>query len=406
MGERKGSFAIQNNLYQENIHIPLLILGDKKMVIDEPASQVDLLPTVLDLLNIQAVHHAVGKSLLREGSGAVFASMLREEKIMACIKNKKKLILGQKKEFFDLNLDPEEKTNLKVFEEMESETCSYFHNVEKIFADLSFAPASMPPTSAILKLSQFTSADLNIEQERAFKLHECDLSNSPFFSDAGLEWIGKNCPNLAIINLSYCQLISEKGLAVLLDRCSSLKSLSIEGHQEITQIPFSKKSALEALHLKKCSRIQGKAIAQIAKHCPHLIYLSASFEYVNNTDLAFLAAQFGQIQFLCLENGTLIHDEAFNQFLSANLKITILILENFPNLEQIDLKQHRFLHTLKFSRCPLLTDKTLDSLEGLKLRDLALVSCPSITMKGLKKLHPDCKVYIDDCPEIDTMIPL
>lgn len=403
MGERNGTIAIHNNLYQENIHIPLLILSDKKTVIKDPASQVDLLPTALDLLNIQAVHHGVGRSLLRTGSGAVFASMPRKEPLMACIKNNQKLILGQKEEFFDLNLDPEEKMSLTVSKEMKRETCSFFHSLDKIFRGLFFAPASMPPTSAILKLSQFATTDFKIDKERAFKLHECNLSNSPFFSDADLKWIGTNCPNLAILDLSYCPSISERGLASLLNRCSSLRSLSIEGHQEITEIPFKKKGALEALNVNKCPQIQGDAFVRIAKYCPHLIYLGASFEGVKDTHLTTLANRLREIQYLCLENGTSIRNEAFNHLLLANPKISILILENFPKLERINLKQHQWLHTLKFSHCPNLTDESLETLEGLQIRDLALVSCPLITSKGLKKINQDCKVYIDDCPGIDTI---
>lgn len=69
MGDRNRSFAVSRNLYQENVSIPLLILADGRLdaprVIDLPGSQVDLLPTIVDLLGIVATHHSIGSSLRR-----------------------------------------------------------------------------------------------------------------------------------------------------------------------------------------------------------------------------------------------------------------------------------------------------------------------------------------------------
>lgn len=401
MGERKGTFAVHNDLYQENIHIPLLILGDQKMTIDDPASQVDLLPTVMDLLNIQAVHHSVGRSLLRESNGSVFASMPRKDPLLACIKGQQKLILGQNEEFYDLKSDPEEKNKIEVSQEMKVETEGYFQTMEKIFSESLLAPVSMPPASAILDLSKVGTNDLGIDQERAFKLHECNLSGSPFFTDAGLEWIGENCPNLAILNISHCPLISQKGLADVLNRCPSLRSLNIEGNKEIAEIPLTHESSLEALYLKNCPQINGETLAQLGTYCPRLIYLSASFEKIEDRHLESLG--FKQIYYLCLENGESITDTAFNAFLSAKPKLSILLVEHFPKLERIDFKQHQWLHTLKFSHCPNLCDETLESLEGLQIRDLALICCPKITAKGLQKINSSCKVLIDDCPGVGTI---
>jgi len=69
MGDRDDNYSVSRNLYFENVRIPLLILAkgrlDAPKVIDEVGGQVDLLPTLLDLLNLQGVHSSIGSSLVR-----------------------------------------------------------------------------------------------------------------------------------------------------------------------------------------------------------------------------------------------------------------------------------------------------------------------------------------------------
>ena len=57
-----------NNLHRETINIPLIIKlpgGVSKKVVSEQASLVDIMPTVLELLNIDSPEHILGKSLLK-----------------------------------------------------------------------------------------------------------------------------------------------------------------------------------------------------------------------------------------------------------------------------------------------------------------------------------------------------
>ncbi len=70
LGEH-DNWGVQVGLYEENLRIPLLILAPGRLrapvVVDEPASQMDLLPTFIDLFGRPFVHHASGTSLLRLG---------------------------------------------------------------------------------------------------------------------------------------------------------------------------------------------------------------------------------------------------------------------------------------------------------------------------------------------------
>ncbi|MBM3192457.1 MAG: LTA synthase family protein, partial [Chlamydiae bacterium] len=62
----------KRNLYEEGIHVPLLIYAEGRirspLVISDPGSQIDLLPTVMDLLSIKGINHSVGTSLVRKQS--------------------------------------------------------------------------------------------------------------------------------------------------------------------------------------------------------------------------------------------------------------------------------------------------------------------------------------------------
>ena len=65
-----NNYMLVKNLYEENLKIPLLILAgdriEKGLTIEDIGSQVDLLPTVMDILNIQGLNHSIGSSLMRK----------------------------------------------------------------------------------------------------------------------------------------------------------------------------------------------------------------------------------------------------------------------------------------------------------------------------------------------------
>ncbi|MBI2377080.1 MAG: LTA synthase family protein [Deltaproteobacteria bacterium] len=79
MGEHDANFMLIRNLYEENLRIPLLVLADGRLdapaTIDQLGSEVDLVPTVMDMLQLTGANHAVGSSLRRKDPDrAVFFS--------------------------------------------------------------------------------------------------------------------------------------------------------------------------------------------------------------------------------------------------------------------------------------------------------------------------------------------
>ena len=69
MGEHHDNYMLINYLHEENSHIPFLILADGRLpaptVVDELGSQVDLLPTVMDLFGMTGLNHAIGTTMVR-----------------------------------------------------------------------------------------------------------------------------------------------------------------------------------------------------------------------------------------------------------------------------------------------------------------------------------------------------
>jgi phosphoglycerol transferase MdoB-like AlkP superfamily enzyme len=119
LGEH-DNWTEQENLFEENLHIPLLVLAPaylkKPCVISEPCSQLDLLPTLIDLFRRPFCHHAIGRSLLRKSMPAPIAfnnpfgprsmgERLGDEKLLH-------EVLTGRTQLFNLALDPNEQRNL------------------------------------------------------------------------------------------------------------------------------------------------------------------------------------------------------------------------------------------------------------------------------------------------------
>ena len=122
MGEHDRNFWLIKDLYQENLHIPLLILAEGRIpepkAVDCIGSQVDLLPTVMDLFQMQGLNHAVGTSLMRrvEDRTVFFNNPFllgywglrrNDQKMVYCTDTGKAML-------YDLGSDPGENENLAL----------------------------------------------------------------------------------------------------------------------------------------------------------------------------------------------------------------------------------------------------------------------------------------------------
>ena len=122
---------------QEMFHIPVLIYAPgiiRPQVREEIASQVDILPTILDILNLEMVHSSMGSSLLRERNDPF--SVVRLGNQFAIFKNSYVFLtdLNDNDGMYDYLNDPSFKSDLKallpvISEGMKDNLLTYLQSV-------------------------------------------------------------------------------------------------------------------------------------------------------------------------------------------------------------------------------------------------------------------------------------
>jgi arylsulfatase A-like enzyme len=117
--EHAGNYNHPFFLYEENIHVPLMISvdGASPQIIERVTSHVDILPTVLDLLNLKhrssAMHN--GKSMLRAGPQSVaHLQAYWQDEFSGIVSERHKFIRkgSGSEELFDLHEDISESRNI------------------------------------------------------------------------------------------------------------------------------------------------------------------------------------------------------------------------------------------------------------------------------------------------------
>jgi len=119
MGEHNDNHMLIKYLYEENLKIPLLIIADGRTeadVIASLSSQVDLVPTVMDILGIEDQQHSIGQSLVRlQPSRSVFFNNPFHLGYYGLRENNLKFLYSvqdDEQQVFDLAKDPTESTNV------------------------------------------------------------------------------------------------------------------------------------------------------------------------------------------------------------------------------------------------------------------------------------------------------
>lgn len=251
LGEH-GSYVPVKNIYEENVRVPCFLWAKKGIPaqrIETVGSQIDVLPTILDLLQIPVPQSALGSSLLREREQkvyfhtpfALYSFGVREGK-MKYIEN----MLGG--ELYDLAVDPEEKHPLPANDMWRSLIRDYKGFVDGLYS----APH---PTKK-----------------------EGDFANALVQDGALIEYV-RNTPTLARLDLSYCHLLSNRGIQQSLEHLADLEELSLRGIEHVSEEAFRGISLpfLASLNVEGCALLTDEALVSITCGCPRLtrVHLSA-----------------------------------------------------------------------------------------------------------------------------------
>lgn len=157
-GEHDGNLLLVQHLYEENMHIPLLIVApgrlDGPVKIDSPASQVDIMPTVLDLLSVQGWNHSVGNSLVRKNaSRSVWLNNPFALGYLGLRRGSDQFIDAPRRgstELYDLSSDPFEQSNQsrtrpEDVSSYQQQTRAVHGVFRSLYATERLAPEKLPP---------------------------------------------------------------------------------------------------------------------------------------------------------------------------------------------------------------------------------------------------------------------
>ncbi len=384
MGERRPYSEMNQSLFEENIHLPLLILGQqiKPQIIDSNASFVDFLPTVLDLLNLQETHHSLGMSLLREIHFPSYFSMHRGDLQIGCLLGKKKVILDKG---FDLETDPEEKNPIDM-KDLSIQCKNYFLKMNAMMETNAWAPqndlfslkaaplmneeewivhVNQHPNIPVIDLTSGNFGDTAITKLDHSSWFQVSLRDCTRITDVSLHWMGKYCKNIMTLDLSNCHLLTDTGVRQIL--LPTLRHIWLDGLDLEDFVPHNICLNLRTLSLKNIPRLSAKSLVSLYKGSSHLISWSATLTNVKNQDLLEMSQAEKQCTNMTLCDGIHITDEALSQILYSQRNLQEIHLENFPLIEQPDFSKLTKLRYLTIEACPRLNQTFYESLKDLPI---------------------------------------
>ncbi len=323
--DRDPRFEINRHLYQDNIHTPLLIYAEgrikKPKKISTVSSQIDLLPTVLDLMNWSDPHQSLGKSLLRNTSSPVFFSHPFDEPKRGCREeNWKYLIQEGREELYNLDTDPEETINrIDEGTPLREKTKIFFESLDQFYSDQPL-------------------------EKRQSPLH-LDFNNSLQLNDAALEEIAKKNPHLSSISLEYCLMLTDCGIKKLLQHCPQLEQIFLRGQDELTGADWAPAPHLLRFKAIDCPQMQIDWIASL----PALRILELGLPNLTDQDLFLLADKQTHLNAICLKGLYQITNQGVKRFLEKNESLEIASICECPQITEdvknsIKSKTFQFFH--------------------------------------------------------------
>ncbi|KAL5759046.1 hypothetical protein ACOSP7_021657 [Xanthoceras sorbifolium] len=107
------------------------------------------------------------------------------------------------------------------------------------------------------------------------RIKSLHLARNGNLSDEFMKKVAFLCPNLQLLDVSFCTMITEEGIGEILKRCGEIQRLEIESCRQISNLGIKhfKVKKLEVLRVAR-SGIDDDALTTVAHTCPRLLYLN------------------------------------------------------------------------------------------------------------------------------------
>lgn len=439
LGEHNRNIETHRMLYEEDVRVPLLILAPGRLqqpcIVQEPCSQIDLLPTVLDILNLSSTHHSCGTSLVRKKKRMIFLTYPFEEKILGCrVGEWKYLLNGEKEELFDLQSDPNELHNLastRPFRKntLKKMTLRYADALHSLYENRSFAPPSdlscplhFSPSKDIrdpdllrelAKNTSLISLDLSeCQQLRApfidkpkHLLRHLNVSKCLWVRDGSIAQIRRAFPHLVSLNLSQCPLLSDAGIQTLLFQ-SELEELDLSFLEDLRSVPLrSSVPHIRKLNILGCPQLDSAGWAKWISDRLTLNELRLCCTHWTDADLKILSQNLSMLGSLFLSEGFHLSSTAIQELVQANPSLLELSLDRCPHANDDLLRSLRKwrLGYLTLSENTQITDTGLDACIDMPLQWLKIRNCPGIRVDGLiRQVRDRLAIFVEASPFLSS----
>nr|GMD64328.1 F-box/LRR-repeat protein 3-like isoform X2 [Ipomoea batatas] len=163
------------------------------------------------------------------------------------------------------------------------------------------------------------------------KLKELDLYRCVGITDEGIAAIAEGCQALEMINMAYCEKVTDNSL-ISLSRCTRLRTLEIRGCPRVSSVGLSSVAAgckkLEKLDIKKCHNIDNTGMVSLVQ-CLHSIK-QINLSYCSVTDIGLVAlASMKRVQEITILHVNGISREGLAASLMAFRGVTKVKLNSF-----------------------------------------------------------------------------
>jgi phosphoglycerol transferase MdoB-like AlkP superfamily enzyme len=444
LGEHNNNYSCQKYLYEENIHIPLLIWGENRITnpkkIDQIGSQVDLLPTLLDIMNWEGVHHSSGNSLLRkQEKKQIFFNNPYENTYLGMRQENYKYIFSPKtgsKYLYDIKEDEQEKNNIV---EQEEKIASNLHNTliknsnffTSLYKKKSFAPEEfLTNKKTFIPVKDITDEKILEKLSTITKTTYLDLSNCTRLSDDSISAIASTCLDLVYVNISNCPLISDEALFSIAKNCTKLLTLNISGCPMLTDsgvnaiikknplleslyamdisdlsIPIRNKNQLLFVDFTGLTQISEEGLIKLSKTSPSLKHISFNCSKITDKGINSLAKNCSKLQSISLDEGKMIFSNSLHSLFKNNANLFFIALKNFPNAtDKVSEYISPAINVIILESMEKITDKFFSPLKNSMFIKIHLENCPNLYGRFLKQLNIESVVEILNCPKITKEI--